>query len=401
VADTASRQRSLRLGVLGLGRAFTLMLPTLVADKRIELAAAADPRPEARQRFATDFAAATYETAEALCGDSRVEAVYVATPHQLHAEHVCAAAAAGKHVLVEKPMAITVAECEAMIAAARAAGVHIVVGHSHSFNAPVLQARRIIESGAVGAVRMITGLNFTDYMYRPRRPEEMLTAQGGGVVFSQGAHQIDIARLLGGGLVDTVRAATGSWDPARPTEGAYAALLNFAGGAFATLTYQGYGRFDTDEFNGWIGEMGLPKDRSRYGAARKALRNTDAECEAALKAARNYGGAGYAGLPPATPDRRHQNFGLMVVSCDGADLRLTPEGVMIYDDRAPRLDPLPVRDIPRAEVIDEFYDAAVNGQPPLHSGAWALGTLEVCLAILRSARDRTDIALRHQSSIRQ
>jgi phthalate 4,5-cis-dihydrodiol dehydrogenase len=401
VADTAARQRSLRLGVAGLGRAFTLMLPTLVADERIDLVAAADPRPEARQRFATDFAAQTYDSVAALCDDPRVEAVYVATPHQLHAEHVCAAAAAGKHVLVEKPMAITVAECEAMIAAARAAGVHIVVGHSHSFNGPVLRARQIIESGAVGAVRMITGLNFTDYMYRPRRPEEMLTAQGGGVVFSQGAHQIDIARLLGGGLVESVRAATGSWDPARPTEGAYATLLNFTGGAFATLTYQGYGRFDTDEFNGWIGEMGLPKDRGRYGAARSALRGADAEHEATLKAARNYGGSGYAGLPAATPERRHQNFGVMVVSCDGADLRLTPDGVMIYDDQAPRLEPVPVRDIPRAEVIDEFYDAAVNGKHPLHSGEWALGTLEVCLAILRSARERTDIALRHQSSIRQ
>ena len=397
----ADQPRRLRLGIAGLGRAFTLMLPTLVADKRIELVAAADPRAEARARFAADFAAATYETVEALCDDPRVEAVYVATPHQLHAGHVCAAAAAGKHVLVEKPMAITVAECEAMIAAARAARVHIVVGHSHSFNGPVLQARRIIDSGAVGAVRMITGLNFTDYMYRPRRPEEMLTEQGGGVVFSQGAHQIDIARLIGGGLVDTVRATTGSWDPARPTEGAYAALLNFTGGAFASLTYQGYGRFDTDEFNGWIGEMGLPKDRGRYGAARRALHGADAEREAALKAARNYGGAAYAGLPAPMPDRRHQNFGLMIVSCDHADLRLTPDGVMIYDDQAPRLERTPVPAIPRAEVIDEFYDAAVSDRPPLHSGAWALGTLEVCLAILRSARERTDIALDHQSGIRQ
>jgi phthalate 4,5-cis-dihydrodiol dehydrogenase len=219
-------------------------------------------------------------------------------------------------------------------------------------------------------------------------------------VFSQGAHQIDIARLLGGGMVETVRAATGSWDPARPTEGAYAALLGFAGGAFATLTYQSYGRFDTDEFNGWISEMGLPKDRGRYGAARKALHDTDAEREAALKAARNYGGVNYAGLPPTRPERRHQNFGLMVVSCDGADLRLTPDGVMIYDDQVPRLEQVPVREIPRAEVIDEFYNAVVNGRPPLHSGEWALSTLEVCLAILRSARERKDITLRHQSGIR-
>lgn len=59
-----------------------------------------------------------------------------------------------------------------------------------------------------------------------------------------------------------------------------------------------------------------------------------------------------------------------------------------------------MREIPRAEVIDEFYNAVVNGRPPLHSGEWALSTLEVCLAILRSARERKDITLRHQSGIR-
>ena len=119
-------------------------------------------------------------------------------------------------------------------------------------------------SGAFGDVRMINALNYTDYMYRPRRPEELDTAQGGGVVFSQGAHQIDIVRLLGGGKVHSVRAATGAWDPSRPTEGAYAAFLTFDNGAFATVTYSGFAHFDSDEFCDWTGEMGLPKDRGGY-----------------------------------------------------------------------------------------------------------------------------------------
>ena len=103
-----------------------------------------------------------------------------------------------------------------MIAAARSAGVQLVVGHSHSFDRPIRRTREIIASGAVGAPRMITALNFTDFLYRPRRPEELVTEQGGGVVFSQAAHQIDIVRLLGGGRVRSVRASTGAWDPARP-----------------------------------------------------------------------------------------------------------------------------------------------------------------------------------------
>jgi phthalate 4,5-cis-dihydrodiol dehydrogenase len=395
---TAPADRPIRLGVAGLGRAFTLMLPTLVADKRIHLAAATDSRPEARARFKADFSAPVYDSVEALCADPDLDAIYVATPHQLHAAHVRAAADHGKHVLVEKPMAVSIADCTAMIDAARRNNVHIVVGHSHSFNAPVLRARALIAGGTLGAVRMMTALNYTDYMYRPRRPEEMDTAQGGGVVFSQGAHQIDIVRLLGGGMLESVRAATGSWDPARPTEGAYAALLSFTGGAFATASYEGYGRFDTDEFMDWIGEMGTPKDRSRYGAARRALAGADAAREADLKAARNYGGATYAGLPAPAANRVHQHFGVMLVSCEHADLRLTPQGVMVYGDDAPRLEPVDVPAIPRAEVIDELHAAVIQGKPPLHDGAWARATLEVCLAILQSAREKRDVTLVHQTA---
>ena len=145
--------------------------------------------------------------------------------------------------------------------------MHLIVGHSHSFDAPILRTRELIASGEYGAVRMITALNYTDYLYRPRRPEELDTAQGGGAIFNQAAHQVDIVRLLGGGRVKSVRAQTGAWDAARPTEGAYAALLTFESGAFASLTYGGYGHFDSDEFSGWIGEMGQAKYRERAQAA--------------------------------------------------------------------------------------------------------------------------------------
>ena len=102
--------QALHIGVIGLGRAFTLMLPTFVADSRVKLVAATDTLFAARAQFEKDFNAPAYDNAEAVCANPLVEAVYIASPHQFHAEHACLAAAHGKHVLAEKPMALTLAE---------------------------------------------------------------------------------------------------------------------------------------------------------------------------------------------------------------------------------------------------------------------------------------------------
>jgi len=392
-------ERKVQLGVVGLGRAFMLMLPTLARHPRLRLVAAADPRPEARDRFAAEFLARSHAEVAALCADPAVEAVYIASPHQFHVEHVGLAAQAGKHVLVEKPMALTLEECAAMVAAAERAGVHLIVGHSHSFDAPYLRTRDLIAGGAFGGLRMITAMNFTDYLYRPRRPEELDTSQGGGAIFSQAPHQVEIVRLLGGGLVRSVRAGAGAWDAARRTEGAYSAFLTFEDGLFASIAYSGYAHFDTDEFCDWIGEMGQPRDRNEYGAARRLLRSvTGPEQEAALKNRRAYGlGSAAAAASGSAPDGvAHNHFGLLIACCENADLRPTPRGVMIYGDAERRLDRLADPDVPRAEVIDELFEAVVNGRPPVHSGAWGMATVEVCLALLRSVRDGREITLSHQ-----
>ena len=387
----------LRIGIAGLGRAFSLMLPTFQFDARVQLVAAADPSEAARSRFEADFGAPTYGSVEALCTNPNVQVVYVATPHQFHKAHVCLAAAAGKHVLVEKPMAITLDECTAMVDACAGAGVHMVVGHSHSFNTPILRLRALIRSGRYGRVRMITAVNYTDFLYRPRRPEELDTRAGGGVVFSQGAHQLDIVRLLGGGLVRSVRAFTGRWDTSRPTEGAYSALLGFEDGTFCSATYSGYAHYDSDTLMDNIGEMGQPKNPADYGAARRRLLVAgSAGDEAVLKAARNYGGSQYAAPAGLPPSLAHQHFGHLIVSCEGADLRPTPSGIEIFDDQARHVEALVPPSVPRAEVMDELIDTVVLGKPPVHSGAWARATTETCLAILASASSNAECLLHHQ-----
>ena len=388
---------TLRLGVAGLGRAFMLMLPTLLRHPGICLTAAADPRAEARDCFARDFGAPVYQSVEALCADPAVDAVYIASPHQLHVAHVRAAAACGKHVLVEKPMALTLADCQAMIAAADAAGIHLIVGHSHSYDLPYLRTRALIDTGAFGAVRMINALNFTDYLYRPRRPEELDTAQGGGALFSQAPHQVEVVRLLAGSPARSVRASAGIWDPARRTEGAYAAHLTFASGAFASLSYNGHGRFDTDALHGWIGEMGQQRDPESYGEARRKLASVRGPAEeTALKNQRAYGTTVSAAEIRAAPlPRAHNHFGLVIVSCEQGDLRPMPDGIEIYANDARSWQALAAPAIPRAEVVDELL-AAIEGVPPLHTGRWGMATVEACLAMLRSSNEGREIELCHQ-----
>lgn len=370
----------IRLGVAGLGRAFVLMLPTFRADARLRLTAATAPRAASRDAFRAEFGGTTHADVGALCADPQVEAIYVATPHQMHADHVIAAAEAGKHVLVDKPLAVSLEDGARMVAACDRAGVHLIVGPSHSFDAPVQLARQIIASGKFGSLRMIQTLNYTDFLYRPRRPEELRTDQGGGILFSQAVHQIDIVRLLAGGLGQRVSAMTGAWDPARPSEGAYSALLQFANGVFATMTYSGYAHFDSDIWMGDVSELGHDKDPAAYGMARRTLSGTDVASEIVLKTRRTFGGA-ESPIPP----EHHEHFGPVIIACDRADLRLTADGVEINGDTDRSFRAAPRRPAPRATVVDALWQALRQGRPPAQTGAWGLASLEVCHAILTSA----------------
>ena len=87
------------------------------------------------------------------------------------------------------------------------------------------------------------------------------------------------------------------------------------------------------------------------------------------------------------------------VSCDEADLRPLPDGVMVYEARGARFERLPPPSIPRREVIDELTCAIATGAPALHDGGWARATLEACAAMLESARGGRDVRLVHQVAV--
>lgn len=388
----------IKIGIAGLGLAGSLMIPAIGAHPAFTLTGVAEPNGELRRRFSSDFDCKAFSSAAELIADDEIDALYVATPHQFHREHAVAAADAGKHVLVEKPMALTLEDCDAMIDASDRAGVRLVVGHSHGFDPAVQTMRQIIASGRIGRVSMVQMFNYTDFLYRPRRPEELDTERGGGVLYNQLPHQIDIVRGLVGDDVATVFASMNRLDDHRATEGGVMAMLQFSDGASASIVYSGYDRFDSDELHGWISEGGRPKTpahgRARAAVAARAL----AADEAAMRADMfGYGGTAWQSAPVADAVLGQPHFGTVIVSCEGGDLRQSPRGVVLYgDDGVEEIDlPAPRPGAGRAEVLDEFAQAIHSGDDVVHSGRFARETMRTCLAILQSARARTAIASTH------
>ena len=193
----------------------------------------------------------------------------------------------------------------------------------------------------------------------------------------------------------------GQWDASRPTEGACAALLWFDDGVFASIGYSGYGHFDSDEWCGWIGEMGAVKSPDPYGQARRKLaRVASAAEEARLKAAATYGGPDYSAPPQGAAPSAHHHFGPLIVSCERGDVRPLPDAVWVYGDAERQRHALPAPAVPRFEDIDERVAAVQHGQRALHDGPWARATLAVCLGLLQSAREQRDVTLVRQMALR-
>ncbi len=144
-------------------------------------------------RFNGIDAFGSYEEAVA---DPRVEAVYVCTPHHLHREHASLAFRAGKHVLVEKPIAGTLADAEAMIREAESAGVTFMVAENYRFLPPLQEAKRLIEQGRVGQLRLVQLQE--QYPFRPAGWRSRADLNGGGVLIDGGIHKLSaVAYLVG------------------------------------------------------------------------------------------------------------------------------------------------------------------------------------------------------------
>lgn len=381
-----------RLGVVGLGAASAAVLPVAGRHPDVRVTAGADPDPAARERFAARGGRA-YPDLGTLLDSADVDAVYVASPTPLHREHVLAALAAGRHVVVEKPMAPSLAAAREMAAAAAAAGRVLLVGHSQSFEAPVRAIRAIVDSGVLGPLRAVNCWYYTDWMYRPRHPDELDAAKGGGVPLRQGAHHADIVRFVGGGLLRSVRAQVGRWDPARRADGAYSAYLEFADGTPVTMFYSGYDHFPSTELTFGVGESGQ-RFAPGYAVARHRLAGLDAAAEAELKRAGAGGTSRQSDMLRSGTEMPF--FGLVIASCAGGDIRVSPDGLLVYGDAARVEIPLGGLPVGRDELFTELARAVRGETPPTHDGRWGVANLEVCEAMVASAGQRREVQLRHQ-----
>jgi len=379
----------LRWGIAGIGAGASNLLQGFGRNPHVKVTAAADIRADALETFGREWGVETFSSVEALAESPNVDVVWVATPNHLHAPHVIAAAERGKHVMISKPMALTIEECEAMNEAAERNGVKLLCGHSQGQLAPIVKMAELVESGQYGKLGMVHSWNYTDWIYRPRMPYELDEQYGGGVVFRQSPHHIDIVRAIAGGMVKSVRAQVMVLDPKRPAPGAFTAYLEFVDGTPATIIYNGYGHFYTSEIT--------------FGRARivgNVKTHTTPEEEAKMKEAERYSAAGSPPPEAAESGPRHTAFGLTIASCADADIRQSPDGLWVYTREGKTEIPIP-KELTRGEAeFEEMYQVVVNGHRPVHDGRWGEATHEVTVAIMQSAREGREIMMSHQVAVR-
>ena len=188
---------TLGLCVVGCG-AFASTFAQAMQSIRDEIALFFASRDGARARaYATTFGGrGSFGSYAAAAADPRVEALYLCTPHHLHREHVALAAQVGKHILVEKPIARTLAEGQEMLGVAREAGVTLMVAENYRFMAAVRQCKALIDGGAVGALRMVQFQE--EAPFHPMGWRNRRALNGGGVFIDSGIHKVDLLLYLVG-----------------------------------------------------------------------------------------------------------------------------------------------------------------------------------------------------------
>jgi predicted dehydrogenase len=227
-------------GLIGCGDiARKRIAPALRDLESCDFVGVSRERAELAKSFAQDFGARKHHAAwRDLIADEELEAVYIATPVHLHAGQAVAAAEAGKHVLCEKPMAMNVAECDRMIAAAQAHQVKLGVAYYRHFYPVIRRVKGLIAAGKIGRPVLAQINAFESFNPAPDHPRSWLLRKdrsGGGPMFDFGCHRIEVLTNIFG-RITRLNAQTANAVLEREVEDTATALFQFERGACATLS---------------------------------------------------------------------------------------------------------------------------------------------------------------------
>lgn len=228
----------IRIGIVGLGMAVQphmLAIRDLEQSGRVSLMGGYAPNAARREAFASRWQAPVFETLDALI--ARSDLLLVLTPPGAHLPMAELAAAAGKHLLVEKPLEITTARAEALVALTQAAGVKLGVVFQHRFRPAALRLKEVIAAGELGALLSCSASIrwWRDAAYFAQAGRGMKARDGGGVLLTQAIHTLDLLLYLAGPIARVGAFARSSGLRAIDTEDIAAAALHFVDGMMGVL----------------------------------------------------------------------------------------------------------------------------------------------------------------------
>jgi len=228
----------IRTAIVGCGKVGHLHANALRDLDESNWVAVCDERAERAAAFAQQYGVQAYSNVATMVKEAGVQAVVIATPHPVHASPALAAIRAGAHVLVEKPLASDLKDCDAMISAARVAQVQLGVMSQRRWYPPVQRVKAAIDAGKIGrpVLGMVVILGWRDHAYYQSDPwRGKWDTEGGGVLVNQSPHQLDILQWLMGPIEEVFA----YWDnlnhPYIEVEDTAVAVVRFKSGGLGSI----------------------------------------------------------------------------------------------------------------------------------------------------------------------
>lgn len=230
----------IRFGIVGAGIIGVTHKEALMGNPQCEITAVCDLSLEKAEQLAEGTKARVYTDYKLMQESEQLDAVILNLPHFLHKDVSVYFLERSVPVLVEKPMAITTEECDAMIAAARSTNTPFAVGHVQRYMSSLKKAKQLIESKELGQLTQMIEIRNTNY-FEPGRPRWFLDKKlaGGGILMNYGAHTLDKFLYATGLEVERVTAAGNNFQTADTIEGSAQLLLTLTGGVTAVCSYSG------------------------------------------------------------------------------------------------------------------------------------------------------------------